>query len=84
MSKTTEGATTESAEQTEQTDDRSHYARYKGAHQKYEQSEKGQAAREKYMGSDKGKATRKRYMKRRYAEQKEILRQAKEAGIGKN
>lgn len=63
---------------------RSHYAKYTQAHKKYEQSVKGRAAREKYMSSEKGKVTRKKYMKKRYEEQKEILKQAKEAGIGTN
>lgn len=67
-----------------QTDVRSHYAKYKAAHQKYEGSSKGKAAREKYMSSEKGKATRRKYMRGRYEEMKEILRAAKEAGIGKN
>ncbi len=65
-------------------DTRSHYAKYKGAHKKYEKSAKGKAARERYMNSDKGKAARKRYRSKRDAENKEILRLAKEAGIGQN
>lgn len=79
--KTTEETTEET---TKVVDDRSHYAKYTKAHQKYEKSEKGQVARNKYMSSDKGRETRKRYMKRRYEEQKAILKAAKEAGIGKN
>ncbi len=70
-------------DEAKQTDERSHYAKYKSAHQKYEKSEKGSAAREKYMSSEKGKSTRKRYMKKRYEEQKKILKAAKAAGIGK-
>ncbi|KKM64366.1 hypothetical protein LCGC14_1502130 [marine sediment metagenome] len=62
-------------------DTRSHYAKYKKAHKKYEASEKGQIARKRYMTSDKGVAARKRYMKKRYEENKAILKAAREAGI---
>lgn len=65
-------------------DTRSHYAKYTQAHKKYEQSAKGQAAREKYMKSPKGIAARKRYRAKRDAENKRILKLAKEAGIGQN
>ncbi len=68
----------------EEKDTRSHYAKYTTAHKKYEKSAKGKVARERYMNSDKGKAARKRYRAKRDAENKRILRLAKEAGIGQN
>ncbi len=77
-----EGSEDESTE--EIPDTRSHYAKYTRAHKKYEKSAKGKVARERYMNSDKGKAARKRYRAKRDAENKRILRLAKEAGIGQN
>lgn len=71
----------EKVEEEKVVDTRSHYAKYKGAHKKYEKSEKGQIARKRYMTSEKGVAARKRYMKKRYEEQKAILKAAREAGI---
>lgn len=68
----------------ETVDTRSHYAKYTRAHKKYEKSAKGKVARERYMSSDKGKAARKRYRAKRDAENKRILKLAKEAGIGQN
>ncbi len=65
-------------------DTRSHYAKYTRAHKKYEGSTKGKAARERYMNSVKGKAARKRYRAKRDAENKRILKLAREAGIGTN
>ncbi len=65
-------------------DTRSHYAKYTAAHKKYERSQKGKDARERYMSSDKGKASRKRYRAKRDAENKRILKLAREAGIGQN
>ena len=56
----------------------SHYKRYTKAHQKYEKSAKGKQAREKYTQSEKGKETRRTYMRKRYLEQKELLKQARE------
>ncbi len=64
----------------QQTDTRSHYAKYTQAHKKYEQSEKGRRARQKYMSSAKGKAARKRYQGKRNAEIKQLLKAAREAG----
>ncbi len=68
----------------EEIDTRSHYAKYTVAHKKYERSAKGKVARERYMQSDKGKAARKRYRAKRDAENKRILKLAREAGIGTN
>ncbi len=74
----------EEASEVEEPDTRSHYAKYTRAHKKYEKSAKGQAARSRYMNSDKGKAARKRYRAKRDAENKRILKLAREAGIGTN
>jgi hypothetical protein len=51
----------------------SHYAAYKAAHLKYQESEKGQAARKRYQESEKGKAARKAYQTKRNALIKEAL-----------
>ncbi len=58
----------------------SHYQRYKDAHLRYQDSEKGKAAREKYMTSEKGKNNRKRYQKDRREEMKAALALANEGG----
>lgn len=68
----------------DEVDTRSHYAKYTVAHKKYEKSQKGKVARERYMNSDKGKAARKRYRAKRDAENKRILKLARDAGIGQN
>jgi hypothetical protein len=47
-----------------ETESLSHYAKYKEAHLKYQNSEKGKAARERYQNSTKGKEARKRYQQR--------------------
>lgn len=59
----------------------SHYARYKAAHLKYQESEKGKLARAKYAASDKAKVNRKAYRQKLSAEIKEALQLKRKADL---
>lgn len=56
----------------------SHYAKYKKAHLKYQNSEKGKEARKRYMQSEKGKEARRRAQKKRAERIKQGLELLKE------
>lgn len=58
----------------------SHYAKYKGAHIKYQNSQKGKEARARYMTSERGKSARRRYQQKRNQEIKDILKSVRESG----